>query len=51
MSSDRKPRTMPERIDDTPENIAAAVLSRPPKPDWDYMDGHTTDSQPATDPA
>ena len=43
---------MPERIDDTPENIAAAVLSRPPKTDWDYMEGRTAkDSDPATDPA
>lgn len=40
-SRKRNPREMPERIDDTPENIAAAVLGSPPKQDWRYMEGHT----------
>ena len=45
----RQPRDLPERIDDTPENIAAAVLARPPKKNWDYMEGRTADSDSATD--
>ena len=28
---------MPEAIPDTPENIARAVLTSPPKKDWDYL--------------
>lgn len=42
----RNRREMPERIDDTPENIAAAVLGRPPKKDWDYLKGRTGQPQP-----
>ena len=41
MARKRNPREMPEPIDDTPENIAAAVLARPLKDDWAYMEGHT----------
>ena len=28
----RPPKPMPERIPDTPENVARAVLNTPPKP-------------------
>ena len=28
---------MPERIPDTPENVARALLTTPPKQKWDYM--------------
>ena len=33
-----RPRTyvMPEPIPDTPENIAKAILARPPKKQWDF---------------
>ena len=27
---------MPEPIDDTPENVAKAILSSPPKKNWRY---------------
>ena len=30
---------MPERIDDSPERIAQAILRNPPPKDWLYMDG------------
>ena len=30
-------KTMPELIPDTPENIARAIMSGPPKKDWDYL--------------
>ena len=35
----RPPKPMPERIPDTPENVARAVLNTPPKSkgDWDYL--------------
>ena len=41
----KKPRglpvklTMPERIPDTPENVARAILNAPPKKrdEWEYM--------------
>lgn len=35
----RPPKPMPERISDTPENIARALLSTPPKDeeDWRYV--------------
>ena len=35
----RPPRPMPERIDAPPERIAQAVLSKPPKKDWRYLQG------------
>lgn len=41
----RNRREMPEQIDDTPENIANAVLGTPPKKNWEYLKGHT-DRQP-----
>ena len=28
---------MPEPIPDTPENVARAIMQRPPKKDWDYL--------------
>ena len=28
---------MPDAIPDTPENIARAILTSPPKKDWDYL--------------
>ena len=28
---------MPDPIPDTPENIARAILTSPPKKDWDYL--------------
>lgn len=45
----RKPnrREVPKRIDDTPENTAAAVLGQLEKEQWRYMDGHTG-QQPAS---
>ena len=33
----RPPKPMPEPIPDTPENIAAALVSAPPKEDWRYL--------------
>lgn len=33
----RPPLPMPEPIPDTPENIARAIMRRPPKRDWDYL--------------
>ena len=35
----RPPRPMPEQIPDTPENVARALLSTPPKKheDWEYL--------------
>ncbi len=35
----RPARPMPEQISDTPENVARALLSTPPKRDdeWDYL--------------
>lgn len=35
----RPPRKMPELIDDTPENIARALVNTPPKreSDWKYL--------------
>ena len=30
-------RTMPEPIDDTPENIAKAIMRNPPKKNWRYL--------------
>ena len=36
-----KPMLMPDPIPDTPENIARAVLTTPPKArdEWDYLKG------------
>ena len=28
---------MPEPIDDTPENVARAIMQGPPKKDWRYL--------------
>lgn len=36
----RPARPMPDRIPDTPENIARAILAGPPKKDWRYLQGH-----------
>ena len=36
----RPARPMPDRIPDTPENIARAILAGPPKKDWQYLRGH-----------
>ena len=38
-STGRPPKPMPERIDDTPENIMRVLVSTPPKKstDWDYL--------------
>lgn len=35
----RPPRPMPERITDTPENVARTLFSGPPKrpEDWEYL--------------
>lgn len=49
MARKRNPREMPDQIDDTPENIAAAVLGNPPKENWRYMDGHTDAKPQPTD--
>ena len=42
----RPPKPMPERIPDTPENVARAVLNTPPKNkgDWDYAKKERKDS-------
>ncbi len=50
--SNGKPRTLPYPIDDTPENdtpenIAKAVLNTPPKTEWRYLDGRTADTDKA----
>ena len=44
MTENKKPpgrpaRPMPPPINDTPENVARAILSTPPKPpgDWKYL--------------
>ncbi|WP_419918248.1 hypothetical protein [Candidatus Poriferisocius sp.] len=51
MTRHRTPRTMPDPIDDTPENIARAILAQPPKQQWRYLEGHTAqDRQTPTDP-
>ena len=47
----RNRREMPDPIDDTPENIAAAVLNRPPKDEWRYMEGHTDQTPASNDDA
>ena len=47
MARRRNRREMPARIDDIHENIEAAVLSRSPKDDWAYMEGHAETPQPA----
>lgn len=36
----RPSRPMPERIDASPEQIAEAVLSMPPKKRWRYLEKH-----------
>lgn len=36
----RPSRSMPERIDASPEQIAEAVLSMPPKKRWRYLEKH-----------
>ena len=35
----RPPRPMPERIPDTPENVARTIFAGPPKPEreWRYI--------------
>ena len=35
----RPPRPMPELIPDSPENVAQAILTTPPKPksEWKYL--------------
>ena len=30
-------REWPDSIPDTPENVARAIMARPPKKDWDYL--------------
>ena len=32
---------MPDLIPDTPENVARAIMKRPPKKDWDYLKDKT----------
>lgn len=34
-------REMPERIPDSPENIARAIMQGPPKKGWDYLKRET----------
>ena len=50
MSKKREPgrppkRKMPERIPDTPENVAKAILSAPPKKksEWKYLEAEAAD--------
>ena len=31
-------REMPDRIPDSPENIARAIMQRPSRTDWDYLE-------------
>ena len=33
----RPPNPMPEPIPDTPENVARAIMQRPPKKNWRYL--------------
>lgn len=33
----RPARPMPERIPDTPENVARALMTTPPIDDWEYL--------------
>ena len=46
----RPPRSMPEQIPDTPENVARALLTTPPKRDdeWDYMKATRSRRAPPT---
>lgn len=44
MSDDKKeeprkrlPKSMPESIPDTPENVARAIMQNPPKKVWNYL--------------
>ena len=30
---------LPDPIPDTPENVARAIMQRPPKKNWRYLDG------------
>ncbi len=34
----RPARPMPERIPDTPENVAKALMTTPPLKKWDYLE-------------
>lgn len=43
----RPPRPMPERIPDTPENVARALMMTPPIDEWDYL----RERQPAAEAA
>ena len=47
----RPPAAMPEPIPDTPENVAKAVLSTPPKKrgEWRFMQARNQIWQPAAD--
>ncbi len=38
-------RTMPERIDATPEEIADVVMRAPPKTKWRYLEGDEKGTQ------
>lgn len=33
----RPPKPMPERIPDTPENLARIIMTTPPPESWDYL--------------
>ena len=43
-------KEMPEPIPDTPENVARALLTTPPKDEdeWDYLKDMAKDEKPAT---
>ena len=36
-------KRMPEPIPDTPENIARAIMTGPPKKEWDYLNQESDD--------
>ena len=40
-------RRMPEPIPDTPEDIARAIMTGPPKAEWDYLKGESKLVPPA----
>ena len=44
----RPPKPMPEQIPDTPENVARALVTSPPREpdDWEYLE-----PKPAPEPA
>lgn len=42
----RPPKPMPERIPDTPENLARIIMRAPPPESWDYLNAELPEAQP-----